>query len=156
MARITKIQHENVKNDKNEEQYLKSDPGNEKVRVHSYDVTFLNKKFKPIQNSEHVWYSICNNFYDKVDVTFQGNRVSVKFNMDDDILKKLYDTWMVSYSEFEFKPFKYYWNYFSSDILVYQDNRYDWDADQNEHEKYNKTKEMLNSLINKYRAISGK
>ena len=82
-------------------------------RINKY---YLNKKFKPIKVNENLWYSICENFYDKVDVVFEDNRVAIKFNLNPNELKIVYDKWMDTYNEFEFDWFKYYWNYYKQDF----------------------------------------
>jgi hypothetical protein len=40
---------------------------------------FLNKQFKPFIDENGNWFSICNNYYDKVDVVFEGHRMVKSF-----------------------------------------------------------------------------
>lgn len=118
---------------------------------------FLNKKFKPYEDSKNVWFSRCNNFFEKIDVIFHHHRIAIKINLNDDELKKLHNKWSMTYNEFEFKGFKYYWNYYSSDILVYRDNRYDWESlKQDNSMKYKKINQVISLIINKYRNLTGK
>ncbi len=118
---------------------------------------FLNKKFKPYENSRDEWFSRCSNFFDKVDVIFHHHRLAININLNENELKKLYKEWMKTYDEFEFKGFKYYWNYYSSDILVYRDYKYDWDGlEEDSNLRYKKINEGINLIIKKYRNITGK
>ena len=122
-------------------------------RINKY---YLNKKFKPIKVNENLWYSICENFYDKVDVVFEDNRVAIKFNLNPNELKIVYDKWMDTYNEFEFDWFKYYWNYYKQDLLIYRNGKFDWDNINSREMIHNNYKEMFEAVIKKYRKLTGK
>lgn len=136
---------------------IKTDEELEIERCNEINNYFLNKKFKPFEDSKDVWFSRCDNFFDKVDVVYQHHRLAITFNLEEMQLKKLYEEWMKTYNEFEFRGFKYYWNYYASDILVYRDNKFDWDSlEWNDELRYKKTNEGINLVIKKYRNITGK
>ena len=118
---------------------------------------FLNKKFKPYENSKDEWFSRCSNFFDKVDVTFQHHRFAIKFNISNSELKSLYKEWKKTYNEFEFRGFKYYWNKYNDDVLVYRDHKYDWKSlEEDDNLRYKKINQGINLIINKYRSLTGK
>ncbi len=54
---------------------------------------FLNKKFKPIQVSDYYWSPFSKNYFDKVDVTFEGNRFGVEINLPEKVLELIFKKW---------------------------------------------------------------
>lgn len=136
---------------------IKTDEEIEIQRCNLINSHFLNKKFKPFEEEEHVWFSICRNFFDNIDVIFEHHRLAIRFNLNEKELKDLYKQWMKTYKEYEFKGFKYYWNYYASDLLIYKDRKFDWDELEKKPKLYyKKTNEGINNIINKYRKITGK
>jgi hypothetical protein len=118
---------------------------------------FLNKKFKPIQINEHYWCPSCKNYFDKIDVTFEGNRFGIEINLPEDVLESIFKNWKADYNAFEFKGFKYYWNYHKSPIYIYKDKRYDWDIlENNDKLRMKKFKQGIDLVIKKFRSISNK
>ncbi|OIQ27154.1 MAG: hypothetical protein BM564_13365 [Bacteroidetes bacterium MedPE-SWsnd-G2] len=111
---------------------------------------FENKKFKPINIRGNVWYSICRNYFDNLDVLFENKRVTLKFNIDDNKIRMIYDKWMQSYDEFEYEWFKYYWKYKGAEIYIYLNRDYDWESLSDE-ECYNKFRDVLSKMIDRYR-----
>lgn len=127
---------------------------------HSFEIAqrlnkyFLNKKFKPFEINKETWYVLCKNYYDKVDIYFEGHRVSIEINLPEDELEKIHKIWMKSYEEFEFRGFKYYWNYHKSSIYLYKNNNFDWDSITDEKIYYKKIRQGLDSIVNKYIRIA--
>lgn len=125
---------------------------------------FLNKKFIPIKkvskgdfgNTSTNWYAKCDNFFDKVDVVFEYNRVAITFKLDERELKNLYAVWMQLYDEFEFYGFKYYWNGANQDLLIYKHNNYDWSSESAQLNWEKKHKEVIEAVISKYRMLANK
>lgn len=117
---------------------------------------FLNKKFKPYQDSNGNWYSRCENYYDNLHITFEYNRVAITFNMRPNELEQLYNLWMQSYKEFEFKWFKYYWNYHKQDLLLYRDKNQDWNFQEEKEDYYQRFYDCFYEIIKKYRQLTGK
>lgn len=122
-------------------------------RINKY---FLNKIFKPVEVREGSWYSVCHNYFDKVDVSFESNRVSIDINLPDEELSRIFKAWTVSYNEFEFKGFKYYWNYHSSSIYLYQDSKFPWEEIKDDRIYHRKIKQGIDSIIKRYREVSKK
>ncbi|MDO5979209.1 phospholipase D family protein [Flavivirga spongiicola] len=148
---------ERTKSSSFEIEIIKTDQELEIERCNEINNHFLNKKFKPFENSKDEWFSRCDNFFDKVDVIFHHHRLAITLNLNEKQLKGLYKEWMKTYDEFEFKGFKYYWNYYSADILVYRDYKYDWDSiEEKEKLYYKKLNEGINLIIKKYRSLTGK
>jgi len=123
------------------------------IKLNTY---YLNKKFRPIEIEKDLWYSICENYYDNVNVTFEDNRIAVKFKMHPSELSKVYNIWMRTYQEFEFDWFKYYWNYYKDDLLIYKNSKFNWNSIKEDEIYYAKINQMLTFIIKKYRLISGK
>lgn len=117
---------------------------------------FLNKKFKPCDFGGNVWYSKCENYFDKVDVVFQNNRIAIKFNLPENDIENLYKKWMQSYEEYEYKWFKYYWNYHTSYLYLYKDSRFNWDGLKDSRTRHTKLQEGIGNIIGKYRHLTGK
>ncbi|MFD2823816.1 phospholipase D-like domain-containing protein [Lacinutrix iliipiscaria] len=131
---------------------------------------FLNKKFKPFKNIDKnnfgrivikgsvtiKWYAKCDNFFDKVDVVFEDNRIAITFNLEEVDLKKLYTAWESVYDEFEFHGFKYYWNSLDQDLFLYRHDNFDWSDENNQQKKYAKYNEGITAIINKYRELANK
>lgn len=119
---------------------------------------FLNKRFTPLKLAENSWGECCRNYYDRIDVSFEGHRVSFDFKHPDVDMEELHTLWMRTYDEYEFRGFKYYWNYFSSSVYLYLDRTFDWDdLIENDKAKYHqKLKEGIDSIIAKYRQLSGR
>ncbi|MCR8666209.1 phospholipase D-like domain-containing protein [Aestuariibaculum sp. M13] len=134
---------------------LKTDEDLEQDTCDELNSYFLNKKFKVFEISKNKWMSRCDNFFDKVDVLFSHRRVEFVFNLEETELEELHACWMASHDGFEFNAFKYYWNYHKSNLLLYKDNdSFDWDAIlDNDDAYYNKWKEGINNIIEKYRSI---
>jgi hypothetical protein len=123
-------------------------------RLNNY---FLNKKFKAFEETPNNWVSKCENYFDKVDVLIEQNRIAIQFNHPENELKALFQKWMSSYQEFEFPAFKYYWNYHTSNLLIYRDYRsYDWDNVGKGKTFHNKIAEGIGQIISKYRILTGK
>ncbi|AFU67336.1 hypothetical protein P700755_000297 [Psychroflexus torquis ATCC 700755] len=117
----------------------------------------MNKRFKPVQIKGHYWLPLCKNYFDNIDVTFEGNRFGIEINLPEEDLEIIFNKWKKSYNEYEFKGFKYYWNYHKSSIYVYKDKRFDWDVlEKNNKLIMKKFKQGIDLLIKKYRNISGK
>lgn len=117
----------------------------------------LNKKFKPFQVHKNIWMPICENYFDKVDVIFDDNRLLIRFNLPAQELQETFYKWKASYSEFEFKGFKYYWNYYETDLLLYKDwQNYDWEKINDPQLYYAELNRGIGSIIKKYRSITGK
>lgn len=128
--------------------------------------SFLNKKFKPFKHITtkktgmmsgggkvfEIWYPKCENYFDKVDVTFESRRIAIKFKLEEKELEFLYKSWMDLYDEFEFHGFKYYWNGSDYELVVYNHDNFDW-TEKNQYQKYF---EGLTEIINKYRMLIGK
>ncbi len=119
---------------------------------------FLNKKFETVKIREDNYAECCQNYYDHVNVSVEGHRIAFDFNHPDIDLQKLHDNWMSSYNEYEFKDFKYYWSYYKSSLYLYTDKRFDWEQLKNQSEAnfYQKIKEGIEYIIQKYRDVSGK
>jgi hypothetical protein len=118
---------------------------------------FLNKRFKPVQIKGHYWLPLCKNYFDNIDVTFEGNRFGIEINLPEEDLEIIFNKWKKNYNEYEFKGFKYYWNYHKSFIYVYKDKRFDWDVlEKNDKLRMKKFKQGIDLVIKKYRTISGK
>jgi hypothetical protein len=136
---------------------IKSDEELELERCKKFNQYFLNKKFKIFEESEGVWFSKCNNYFDNVDVVVEDRRFAVKFNLSEIKLRNIFSEWHKTYDEFEFKGFKYYWNDYDSNVLMYRDRNYDWDTlKENDILYYKKIKEGIDLIVNKYRIIIGK
>lgn len=123
------------------------------TRLNKY---FLNKKFKPCFYGNHVWHSKCENYFDKVDVIFEENRVALKFNLSENDLEVLYNKWMRGYGEYEYRWFKYYWNYQKSFLYLYRDSRFDWDGLKDAKLYHSKLQEGISYIIGRYRDLTGK
>lgn len=127
---------------------------------HSFEIAqrlnkyFLNKKFKPFEVNKETWYVLCQNYYDKVDIYFEGHRVSFEIKLSEDELEKIHKIWMKSYEEFEFRGFKYYWNYHKSSIYLYKNYNFDWDSITDKKIYYKKIRQGLDSIVNKYIRIA--
>ncbi|WP_417238769.1 phospholipase D-like domain-containing protein [Bizionia sp.] len=125
---------------------------------------FLNKRFKPFKRvvkgglggNRTNWYAKCDNFFDKVDVVFEYNRVAITFKIDKRELNNLYAAWKQVYDEYEFYGFKYYWNGANQDLLIYKHDNYDWSSDSAQLNWEKKHKEVLNAVIHKYRMLANK
>ncbi len=118
---------------------------------------FLNKKFKPFENSKNIWFSKCENFFDNVDVVFEYRRIAMIFKLNEKELKVLYSKWNETYEEFEFRGFKYYWNYYEQPLYVYKDNNFDWDSLKNNDKlRFKKLNEGINLIVQRYRKLTGK
>jgi hypothetical protein len=136
---------------------IKSNEDIEVERCNRINSHFLNKKFKTIKTDTNQWNSRCTNYFDKVDVVFEDNRLAVKINLPEYELNQIYKNWMDVYNEFEFKGFKYYWNSSNQPIYLYKDLNFDWDnLGENQSIYHKKLKEGIDSIINKYRSISKK
>lgn len=137
---------------------IKSEEELAQERCNHRNKFFLNKKFEPIKQREDLWFERCSNYYDHVDVTYEGHRVGFEFKHPDINLEELLEKWMKSYNEFEIRDFKYYWNYFESPLYLYIDKRYDWESlrSRSEEEYQMKMKEAIEFIIKKYRTVSGK
>lgn len=123
-------------------------------RLNNY---FLNKKFKAFEETENNWVSKCYNYFDKIHVLIEQNRIAIQFNLPEEEIKPLYQTWMSTYQEFEFPSIKYYWNYHSSNLLIYKDSKsFDWENLGREEKYHQKLIEGINNIISKYRLISKK
>ncbi|MEN9335524.1 MAG: hypothetical protein RLZZ500_511 [Bacteroidota bacterium] len=84
-----------------------------------------NRKFIPFQLRDE-WFTICENYIDRVDVIFQGKKIILNLNFDEPRLLKIYD--QLSTEEHENKHvvidcFRMYWTYHKSSISLYS-----WDA----------------------------
>ncbi|MWW23151.1 phospholipase D-like domain-containing protein [Algibacter lectus] len=115
--------------------------------------SFLNKKFKPFEINDKVWFAKCDNYFDKVDVIFEYKRIAIKFKLDQEELIKVYNAWVNVYDEYEFAGFKYYWNDPYQELLLYRDFNFDWSDDNIKDKKYY---EGISSIIEKYRKLSNK
>lgn len=122
-------------------------------RINQY---FLNKKFEPYEYAPNKFKAICKNYFDKIDVLNDGYRIAIDINIPENEREKLYEKWMKTYEEYEFKGFKYYWNYYKSDILLYRDFNFDWESITDEAIYYKKLQQGIQCIINKYRKLSGK
>jgi hypothetical protein len=137
---------------------LKSEEELAQEKCNNRNKFFLNKKFVPLKQREDLWFECCSNYYDHVNVIFEGNRVGFEFKHPDLNLEKLHYDWMAVYNEFEFRDFKYYWSYFESTLYLYTDKRFDWDGlrERSEEEYQMKLKEGIELITRKYRTVSGK
>jgi hypothetical protein len=143
---------------------IKTDEEIARDRCDRLNKSFLNKKFKPIEGkqqnhfsgSSRYWYAKCDNFFDKVDVVFEDNRIAITFNLEFEELNALYSAWQRVYSEFEFHGFKYYWNGSSQDLLLYKHDSFDWCDVIDDTDLYAKHNEGITSVINKYRQLARK
>jgi hypothetical protein len=137
---------------------LKSEEALAQERCNNRNRFFLNKKFEPLKQRKDLWFECCSNYYDHVNVIFEGNRVGFEFKHPDINLEQLHVKWMKSYNEFEFQDFKYYWSYFESTLYLYLDKRFNWDQfrDRNEEDFQKKIKVGIEQIISKYRMVSGK
>jgi hypothetical protein len=136
---------------------VKTDEELEIERCNRINQHFINKKFKPFEYRTNVWFSMCSNYFDKVDVVFEGHRIGIDINLPDDEKEELFKRWKTVYNEFEFQGFKYYLNYHTAPIYIYRDSRFDWDSIQNDYPVYyKKLKQGIDSVIEKYRKVSGK
>lgn len=118
---------------------------------------FLNKSFASEKNEDEEWILVCKNYFDKVDVVFQGynysDRIAIEIKVYDQKLKNVYNKWMDSYDEFEFRGFKYYWNGYNKPIYLYRDYNYQWDEIVDTDLEYRKFKQGIDLIISKYREI---
>ena len=119
------------------------------LRLNKY---YLNKKFKPFEKYENQWHSKCENFFDKIDVTFEHNRIAFDFKLEKKELEKLYYKWSAKLETYEFKDFKYYWNGSDQPLLLYRDQNERWkNLKLHSNEYYDKVNEGIQAIITKYR-----
>jgi hypothetical protein len=135
---------------------IKSEEEKEIDRCDKLNKHFLNKRFKPFEYSKNRFNSVCENYFDNVDLVFEKHRCAVKFKLKEYELKQLHKSWMDNYEEYEFKWFKYYWNYHTSDLLVYRDYNYDWDSLSDDSVYYKKINLGIAEIIGKYRTLANK
>jgi len=121
----------------------------------SLSQSFLNKKFVPLSIEDTFYTPACFNYYDRIDVIWDDNRWAISIKEDSNTLKIIYDKWMSVYEEFEFEGFKYYWNYHTSDILVYADrgNNF-WTKGGSQKNIEQKWKKGIDYIIAKYRTVT--
>lgn len=110
-------------------------------------------------NYDDVWDEyydiICKNYYDNIDVILDERRFKFEIQLSKKEKEKLFDIWRVSYAEFEFKGFKYYWNYHTQPIYLYKDGNYDW-HELTDEQRLKKSQQGINAIIKKYRSLTGK
>ena len=137
---------------------VKTDYEIEAERCQRLNTTFLNKRFTPKKNSSNVWYCICENYFDNIDVTVEHKRIVFEFKLDDNELISLHKKWMKSYDEYEVKGFKYYWSYYKGALTLYRDyDAYDWDSlNEEEKARHKKLFEGISQIITKYRQLTNK
>ncbi|MFD2518255.1 phospholipase D family protein [Salinimicrobium flavum] len=136
---------------------IKTDEELEIERCERFNKYFLNKKFKAFEETENNWLSKCENYFDKVDVLIENNRIAIRFNLPEGELKGLYQKWMSSYQEYEFPSIKYYWNYHTSSLLIYRDYKScNWDELGIGKEYHQKLIAGIDNIISKYRILTGK
>ncbi len=136
---------------------IKTDEEYEIEKSNRLNKYFLNKKFKAFEETENNWVSKCENYFNKVDVLIENNRIAIQFNLPENELKSLYQKWKLTYQEYEFPAIKYYWNYHSSNLLIYRDSvSYDWDNVGRGENYHNKLAEAIGQIISKYRILTGR
>lgn len=126
-----------------------------KLECNKINKVFKNKAFVPKCYNEKYYFSVCENYFDNVEVIFEGRRFAIKILKSDDYLESIYNLWMKTYDEFEFLGFKYYWNYHLSEITLYKDtHKYNWDHHLVNFEcEIKKFKEGVDYIIKKYRQV---
>lgn len=128
----------------------------ERTREQSDEINkyFLNKIFFPLQIDRDAWYATCNNYYDKISVTFESKRIAIEINLPEIELKGVHQKWMRTYNEYEFRGFKFYWNNHKALLYLYRDNNFDWSKIDEERIKYKKYKQGIDLVIAKYRELT--
>ena len=111
---------------------------------------FLNKKFQPLKKEDR-WDSICKNYADKVDVTF-NYRIEIVFNRDDVWRNKLYERAKADYDEFKFEGFKFYWNPNNKMVTLYRNNKHSIWEQSNEIEALQFTKQKIDEAMSYLRS----
>lgn len=80
-----------------------------------------NKRFEPFQVGEN-WYCRCENFLDKIDLLFEGNRVALSMDFEEkrviEIFKEL-NTKNCTNKHIEIDCFRFFWNSHKSPIRLY-------------------------------------
>lgn len=130
----------------------------EKAREQSEELNkyFQNKLFKPSKINRDTWFPECKNYFDKVNISFEANRIAIDIGLPENELKEIYNRWMRNYNEFEFKGFKFYWSYHKSSQYLYRDNKYDWSEIKDRKTVNRKYKQGIDLVISKYRKIAKK
>jgi hypothetical protein len=119
---------------------------------------FINKKFKPIKTG-NTWNSKCENYFEKIDVTFTDRNILIAINLKKQELETLYKKWKETYNEFEYPGFKYYWNKPDTELSIYRDfnsKAIDWENITEYSASYKHYKEVIAHFINKYRSLNEK
>lgn len=135
---------------------IKTDEEFETEKCGEINKVFINKKFKPIKTG-NVWNSKCENYFEKIDVTFTDRNILIAFNLKKQELETLYIKWKETYNEFEYPGFKYYWNKPDTELSIYKDFKskvIDWENIINYKDYFVLHKEVINYIINKFRKIS--
>jgi len=158
---LTGAEHEKICNQQNKSKFsidiIKTETEQIQDIVDQINQFFLNKSFTSEKNENEEWILICKNYFDKVDVEFQGynysERIAIKINIYSEKVKKVYKKWISSYDEFEFRGFKYYWNGYKKPIYLYRDYNYKWSEIADTDVEFRKFKQGIDLIISKYRRV---
>lgn len=128
----------------------------EKARMIAVEMNkvFRNKVFIPVEIKKELWYQRCKNYFDKVDVTLEENRIAIEINKPLEEKNIIYNKWEKYYDEFEFQGFKFYWNNSNSKMYLYKDTKFIWPNLDNNVALYRKYKDGIDMVISKYRKLS--
>ncbi|UAB80959.1 phospholipase D family protein [Marixanthomonas sp. SCSIO 43207] len=116
---------------------------------------FLNKKFIPLKVSDYDYTCYCENYYDNIHIVFEYMRIKIEFDLSTAQRKELYEIWDAGKDEINFDGYKYYWNYFKSDLLLYSNNRKEAE-EMSKQERIKHFKKGIDLIIKKYRKLTGK
>lgn len=125
---------------------------------------FRNKRFSPKEHNGIEYLPFCQNYYDRVNITYNYNRWEFTLSESEEVIKILFDQWKNSYDAFEIDGFKYYWNYPKGKMFLYKDWKHEkWkrlenqdNTDERKREAINFWMFGINKIIDKYRNLSGR
>lgn len=79
---------------------------------------FGHKKFEVEKKLDNSWYCVCNNYFDKINLTIT-HRAELELKMEKEKIEKIYKAFLVNYNQYMIKGYKIYWNASDQNILVY-------------------------------------
>ncbi len=106
---------------------------------------FGHKKFEAEQKRDKIWYCVCNNYFDKINLTIT-NRADLELKMDKERVENIFRSFSANYNEYIIEGFKIYWNAPDQDVMVYIDKR-KLKYEISPQEKYEILREGANKMI---------
>jgi len=107
---------------------------------------FENKRFK-VDNLHNAAICKCEDYYDKIDVYFDNNRIEFVLKPGQDAVQKIHERFKPAYNEFQFKYFKFYWNHPRQSIYLYPNTKLEIWNNRSMEETLMLKKQGINDVI---------